>query len=424
MKRLMLNLLFVAAVANAQSENPFWIAGQINVINQRHGAFPSSYSGPNSLRAGPEHATSHVETLYTGVAITHRHEILADFESAGGRGVSDALGLAGFTNLDVVRNPDLGPAPYIARLMYHGVFALTPDEQPQERTFASVLTKVPARRIEVRAGKMSVVDFFDVNNAGSDSHLQFMNWTVDNNGAYDYAADTRGYTIGAMVEYDDRDWSVRGGVFQMPAVANGIKYDGDLRNARGQQIEIERRWTRTTARFLVYDNRARMGNYRQSLAIADGGAPDITATRRAGRAKAGAGINAEHAMSDAVRIFGRAGWNDGRNESFAYTEVDRSIELGADARIPHRPHDRAGVAFVANALSGAHRDYLAAGGEGFLLGDGGLSYGCEKIVESYYTANIWRGVYASADVQHVVNPGYNRARGPVWVPGLRLHVDF
>lgn len=422
MKRWIWSLVLFATAAYAQSDSPFWAAAQINVIDQRHGAFDSPYSGPNSMRSNAEHATSHVETIYSGFVISPHHELLADFESAGGRGISDALGLAGFTNLDVVRNPDLGPAPYVARLMYHGVFALSADEEKQERTFTSVLTKIPTRRLEVRAGKMSVVDFFDVNNAGSDSHLQFMNWTVDNNGAFDYAADTRGYTIGVMAEYDDRDWSLRAGAFEMPTVANGIKYDGHLRSARGQQIELERRWRRTTARFLVFDNRARMGNYRQSIAL--GTPPDITATRRPGRAKFGAGLNGEHSLTDAVRIFGRAGWNDGRNESFAYTEVDRTFEVGGDARIGHRSGDKAGVALVVNAISDAHRDYLDAGGMGFLLGDGRLRYGHETIVETYYTARIIRGLYASIDVQRIANPGYNRDRGPVWVPGARVHVDF
>ena len=401
MKRLLVSLVLCTAAVRARSDDRFWFGGQINVIYQRHGAFASPYSGPNSLRADPEHALSHVETLYTKFRLAPNHELVADFESAGGRGISDALGLAGFTNLDVVRNPELGPAPYIARLMYHGTFA---------------------QHVQVRIGKMSAVDFFDVNNPGGDSHLQFMNWAVDNNGAYDYAADTRGYTIGAMAEYDAVAWSVRGGLFLMPKVANGIDYDGAISHARGQQVEVERRWAKTTARFLLYENLARMGNYRESLARST--PPDITATRQPGRTKFGLGLNAEHSLSDAVRVFGRIGWNDGRNESFAYTEADRTFEAGADVRIPRRSKDKAGIAFVANGISGGHRDYLAAGGLGFLLGDGALRYGHERIVEWYYTANIWRGLYASADLQYVANPGYNRDRGPVWVPGARLHFDF
>jgi len=129
-------------------------------------------------------------------------------------------------------------------------------------------------------------------------------------------------------------------------------------------------------------------------------------------------------MTESIRVFSRAGWNDGRNESFAYTEVDRTLAVGGDVKIPRRAADRAGIAAVANAISRPHRDYLAAGGLGFLLGDGRLNYGREKIVEAYYTARVLRGIFASLDVQHITNPGYNRDRGPVWVPGARVHMEF
>ena len=422
MKRIVILLLFVAAQSRADEASRFFLGGQVNVIVQQHGGFRALYSGPNSLRAKSESATSHVATLYTGFMLTSHQELLADVESAGGRGISDAVGLAGFTNLDVVRNPSLGAIPYVARLMYHAVYALSKDEEQQERSFLSLFTRVPARRIEIRVGKMGLVDFFDVNSVGGDSHLQFMNWTIDNNGAFDYAADTRGYTYGAIAEYDDRAWSVRSAVMLMPSVANGIHYDHHIRSDRGQNVELERRWTTTTARLLLYDNRAAMGNYRQALT--ESNPPVIEATRRSGRAKTGIGLNAEHTLTDAIRVFSRVGWNDGRNESFAYTEVDRTLEAGGDVKIPHRAADKAGVALVVNGISAPHRDYLAAGGLGFILGDGRLNYGHEKIVEAYYTARMLRGVFASVDVQHIVNPGYNRDRGPVWVPGARVHVDF
>jgi high affinity Mn2+ porin len=422
MKRVVVFLLFVAAQSRGDEPSRFFLGGQVNVILQQHGAFRALYSGPNSLRDKSETATSHVATLYTGFMLTSHQELLADVESAGGRGISDALGLAGFSNLDVVRNPNLGATPYVARLMYHAVYALSKDDEQQERSFLSLFTRVPARRIEFRVGKMGLVDFLDVNSVGGDSHLQFLNWTIDNNGAFDYAADTRGYTFGAIAEYDDHAWSVRAAVMLMPSVANGIHYDHHIRSDRGQNLEIERRWTATTLRLLLYDNRAAMGNYREALA--ESNPPVIEATRRRGRAKAGAGLNAEHALTDAIRVFSRVGWNDGRNESFAYTEVDRTVAAGADAKIPHRSADKAGVAFVVNGISMAHRDYLAAGGLGFLLGDGRLNYGQEKIAEAYYTARVWRGIFASFDVQHIMNPGYNRDRGPVWVPGARMHIDF
>ncbi len=89
-----------------------------------------------------------------------------------------------------------------------------------------------------------------------------------------------------------------------------------------------------------------------------------------------------------------------------------------------RKFDRAGIAFVSNGISRDHQEYLALGGDGFLLGDGALSYARETIEEGYYTAHVWRGIFAAFDLQHINNPGYNHVRGPVIVPGLRLHLEF
>src|SRR5262249_54003580 len=171
----------------------WWVSGQVNIVFQAHPDFHALYSGPNSFGPGREHATSRLLTLYTGFEITKSTEILFDLESAGDEGLSSALGLAGFTNLDVLRSPDLADTPYIARLQLHKVFALSRDTvEAQRNPPTSILTELPRRRLEFRFGKLSVADFFDTNSVGSDSHLQFLNWTTDNNGSYDYSADTRG----------------------------------------------------------------------------------------------------------------------------------------------------------------------------------------------------------------------------------------
>src|SRR5262249_23502484 len=188
------------------STSRFWVSGQVNVIFQAHPGFHAAYSGPNSLSPDYEKATSSVLTLFTGFQATPSTDLLFDLESTSGRGISDAFGLAGFTNLDVVRNPTLGSTPYIARVMLHQTVALSSDRAESERSPFSLATSVPIRRLEFRIGKFGTADFFDVNSVGSDSHLQFMNWTVDNNGGYDYAADTRGYSWGALVEYHSRNW--------------------------------------------------------------------------------------------------------------------------------------------------------------------------------------------------------------------------
>jgi hypothetical protein len=415
-------------------ENTRWyIGGQFNTVYQGHPSFPAKYSGPNSLRTKAEAEDSRVYTLYTGLELTATTEVLLDMESSGGRGVSDALGLAGFTNLDVVRNPDLGAKPYTARAMVHQVIPLGKDNEESQRTWLSLFTRLPARRLEIRAGKFSMPDFFDQNDVGSDSHLQFLNWTVDSNGAYDYAADTRGYTQGVLIEYHDHGTVLRFAETRMPRVANGLKLD-PFRNARAENIELELHPKllanrNTSVRLLSFVNHADMGDYRRAITLFLAGVtptPDITATRRPGTVKYGFGLNLQQDITSSLRAFARFGWNEGRHESFAYTEVDQTIETGGDLRGTRwgRQYDKVGLAFVSNAISRVHQQYLALGGLGFLLGDGALNYGRETIVETYYTAHLWRGVFASADLQHINNPGYNRDRGPVWFPAVRLHVDF
>jgi hypothetical protein len=371
-----------------------------------------------------------VLTLYTGARLGHGWEALFDVESAGGHGLSQAFGLAGFTNLDVVRNPTLGSAPYVARAMIHKVIALSSDTIDATPSALSLAPRLPARRLDLRAGKLGLVDFFDVNAVGSDSHLQFTNWTVDNNGAYDYAADTRGYTYGVIVEYDTPRWALRGAEVLMPKVANGIVMDWNVARARGENLELELHPTGALAvRLLGYANHADMGSYSEAITTFRSGleaVPDIIASRAEGRVKYGTGANIEYDARAGVRFFGRTGWNSGDTESFAYTEVNDTAALGGDITGEHwhRGGDRLGLAFVSNGLSSPHREYLQLGGLGFLLGDGGLRYGRETIVESYYTARVWRGVFASAGAQFIVNPGYNRDRGPVFVQMTRLHLDF
>ena len=422
----------------------WWLSGQANIIYQGRLPFHSPYEGKNSFRSSAEYKTSLIGTAYTGWrptrSIRYNTDLILDIESAGGRGLSQALGLAGFTNLDVVRNPNLGSKPYLARYQIHQVVGLTSATTSQEPGFFALASSVPVRRIEFRIGKLTLPDFFDISGPGSDSHLQFMNWTIDNNGAWDYAADTRGYTVGAMAEYDDRAWSIRYGLFAMPTVANGIDMDWALSRAHGQNGEFELRHSfvpqrKGVTRVLFYANRAHMGDYRETVQdflngsdTAKYGAtvPNILLHEHFSALKYGLGYNTEQELTENLRVFGRFGWNDGKTESFAYTEVDQTVELGADYAGTrwHRPVDKIAIAVVSNAVKRDHQDYLKLGGLGFLLGDGNLNYGRENIVESYYTWHCWRGLSYSLDVQHIANPGYNRDRGPAWVGSLRAHIDF
>jgi high affinity Mn2+ porin len=411
-----------------------WLSGQVNIISQWHPAFDSPYQGPHSLSPQAQDASSRVLTLYTGLRLTSTTEFLCDVQETGGHGIGEALGLAGATNLDVVRNPSLSKAPYIARLMWHQIIPLGGAKQAQQRNQYALFRTLPERRLEIRFGKFSLADFFDTNTYGTDTNLQFMNWTVDNNGTYDYAADTRGYTFAAMFEYHDKFGVIRFAEALMPKVANGIHLDADLGRARAENLEVELhghvwRLQPGVLRLLTFVNHANMGLYQTAVnnfLAGVGTAPDITAHPLQTTIKYGFGINFEQPVNEWIGVFGRWGWNEGQHESYAYTEVDETqqIGVGGNGKRWGRKYDRLGLVFVSNGISRVHQEYLALGGVGFLLGDGRLNYGRENILEGYYTLHLWRGFYPAFGVQHINNPGYNRDRGPVVVPTLRAHVEF
>ncbi len=411
----------------------FWLSGQANFVFQTHPEFHALYSGPHSLGTHYDKATSRLLTLYTGVHLNDSTEVLVDIEEAGGAALSTGLGLAGNTDLDIVRNPLLSKAPYLSRGLIHKVFALSKDKIENQRTYLSLFDELPRRRLELRFGKFSIPDFFDMNSVGSDTHFQFLNWTTDNNGAYDYAADTRGYTVGLTVDYEDRNWGFRFGEALMPKVANGIDLVWKPWQAHAENFEYELRHGMIpkkagVVRLLAYSNYANMGIYRDQViqAAHEHVTPDITAHPWRITRKYGFGLNLEQNLSQYLTAFARVGWDNGKTESFAYTEVDQTFAegVGANGAWWHRRQDRAGIAFVSNAIKKDHQNYLAAGGLGFLLGDGRLNYGRENIVETYYTVHVWRGIYLAPGLQHINNPGYNRDRGPVLVPSFRAHIEF
>ena len=419
-------------------DSRFWLSGQANFIFQAHPSFHADYSGKNSLSPHYDKATSRVMTLYTGVRLNNSTEFLVDIEEAGGAALSTGLGLAGNTDLDIVRNPLLSKAPYLGRGMIHKVFALSKDKIENQRSFLSLFDELPRRRLEIRFGKFSLPDFFDVNSVGSDTHFQFNNWSVDNNGAWDYAADTRGYTIGVVADYEDRNWGFRFVEALMPKVANGIDLVWRPWQVHAEDWEYELRHgvipkKAGVVRLIAYTNHANMGIYRDAVTqFMDRSSPEpetvpeITNHPWHITRKYGFGVNLEQNLTRNVTAFARWGWDNGKTESFAYTEIDSTFAegVGVNGARWHRKQDRAGIAFVSNGIKKDHQVYLTEGGLGFLLGDGKLSYGRENIVESYYTAHVWRGIYMAPAVQYIVNPGYNRDRGPVAVPSLRAHVEF
>ena len=275
-------------------------------------------------------------------------------------------------------------------------------------------------------------DIFDDNAFSHDPRTQFLNWSLMTYGAYDYAADARGYSWGLALEYFNDDWRLRAGRFIQPKEPNQLALDPRIFRHYGDQIEIERAYALAERpgrlRFLAFRNVARMARYQDALDLAaqTGGAPDINAVRTVERVKRGYGLNFEQEISANVGLFGRASWADGQTETYAFTEIDRSLSGGVSVKggTFGRARDTFGIAYVRNALSTAHRDYLAAGGLGFFLGDGALRYRPESVLEAYYSLNVAKDTSFSADFQRILNPGYNADRGPVSVVTARLHYGF
>lgn len=426
----------LTARADDASSNfiPQFLGAQYTFVDQHQGALRSPYAGPLSLKPQGDTAQSHAFGAYFGVPLPAHLEFYFDLEMFKGSGVSDGRGLGGLTNGDVIRSGTgaLGKRPYVARRYLRYVWPLGGDTVERERAQDQLPGREPIRRIEIKLGKLAVNDDFDKNRYANSTRSQFMNWSLWNDTAWDFAADTRGYTNGLMFAWIERGWALRYGLYQMPTEANGQTLEWPLGRARGEQIELAVQpapdgWA---LRLLAFRNIARMGVYRDALAAAAGSGrpPDIRADDRDGRRKYGYAANFELPLADDsdTGLFARAGWNDGRTESFVFTEVDRTISLGVQISGARwgRADDRLGIALAIDALSPDHRAYLAAGGEGFVLGDGRLNYGRERILEAYYRVQLLPHLQISPDLQWIRNPGYNRDRGPVRFFGVRAHLEF
>jgi high affinity Mn2+ porin len=440
--RTLLVLILSASVARAQSFYdrypwfPQLVGAQFTYIWQDLPPFHASYSGRLSLLNTGDNEGTHTYGVYLGSRLTSWVQLYTDFEMARGSGVSHAYGLAGLTDGDVIRqgSVDLGQGPYLARAYARFMIPLGKARDTADRGQDQVPGPEPSRRIEIKAGKFALNDDFDVNRYANTTRYQFMDWSLWNNTAWDFAADTRGYTNGMLVGYVSPRWSVKVAASQVSTFSNGNVFDGDIPHAYALNAELTWRpdTTGTVLRFLAYENHARMGIYRDAINIAKARdtTPCIVCDDARGRIKYGFGLNMEQPLADSgnTGVFLRAGWSDGKTEDFEFTEVDRTVSSGLQlaGNLWHRPTDRFGIAGVLEGLSKDHKDYLAAGGVGFLIGDGKLRYGSENIVEAYYRFQppYLTFVQITPAIQHVDHPGYNEDRGPLYVYTIRVNLHY
>jgi high affinity Mn2+ porin len=403
---------------------------QSTMATQMHPSFSAKYSGQNSMTPDAETASAFVSTLYADLRLWPGGELLFNPEMSGGKGISKTLGVAAFPSGIVYRVGDPAPAVYVARIAISQTFDLGGGRVTNESGPNELAGTRDRDVLAVTVGRLSVTDVFDGNRYAHDPTERFFNWALFASGAWDYPADTRGYTWGVLADFAVDWWSVRAGIALEPKYANLAQMDWRIGKSHGLMAEYEARYgaggRKGAASLLLFFNQARMGSYQQVLDNPAAYGNEVAATRDDGRTKYGFAISVEQELTSTTGAFLRMSANDGANESWAFTEIDRSIAVGAvqDGSIWCRPRDEAGAAIVVDGLSPSHHRYLAGGGYGFILGDGALNYGPEIISDIYYKARLADYLSLSAIYQPIINPGYNRDRGPVHVFTGRLHVAF
>jgi high affinity Mn2+ porin len=403
---------------------------QATIIDQYKPSFKAKYSGANSLTTTEESQSTITSTLYAGTRLWKNATVYLNPEISGGSGLSSTLGVAASTNGESFRVGSTEPKIYLARLFLQQLFPLSKEKKYAEADLNQLAGYIPEKYIGVSFGKIALSDYFDNNNYSHDPRTQFMSWGLMGNGAWDYPANTRGYTDALVVEYVTPKNELRYSLALVPTQANGNTLDYKIGKANSSTLEYTKNYSLNSkagvVRVLIYYTIARMGNYDESIALSPVD-PDITATRKYSRSKYGFGINAEQALSKNTGVFFKTSWNDGNNEIWAFTEIDRTASAGIVTKGANwkRADDQVGLACVISGLSTPHKNYLKAGGKGFLLGDGALNYGPEQLAELYYSAAlIKKSLFLSGAYQFILHPGYNKDRGPVHVFSVRVHLEM
>ncbi len=404
---------------------------QTTYIWQRKPPLNAKYTGPHSLLTKAETGYTLTGTVFLGFRPWIGAEIFFNPEVIQNQDISNLYGLAGVTNGEEQRGGGPTPDLYKARLFLRQTFSLGGSSSSVEAGPNQFAGAVSSRRLVLTIGNLAVTDIFDANAYSHDPRTSFLNWAIWTYGASDFAADARGYTVGLAIEYYHDDWAFRIGRFAQPKQSNGLQLDYNIIIHFGDVFEVEHDHVICgmpgAIRFDFFHNRARMGGYRDALkeAAQSGGIPSV-ANVREDRSKLIFGINLEQALTRDLGVFMRFSYSDGQSEEYAYAQIDLSFVFGATMKgtLWLRPKDTFGLAYVVNGISDADRDYLAAGGLGYFIGDGRLSYGMEQILEAYYALKVFNGLWFTLDGQFIVNPAYNRDRGPATFFGCRFHVEF
>ena len=411
----------------------FEVHGQGVFVFQGYPPFAAAYDGPQSLPSGGQSRETAALSASLGIRLWEGGEFYFSPELLQGFGVAATTGAGGFPNGEAQRDFPY-PRFSLSRVFLRETIGLGGPTEKFDSDYNQLAGKYDISRVTIQAGRYAVQDFFDNNIYAGDPRTDFLNWSVWSSGAFDYAADTIGFTWGIAAELNQPNWAVRFGYFLEPSVTDTDTYDMAL-FTRGQYVaELELRYQPLrrpgAIRIGSWLHSAFAGSYNDAVALAaltpGLSANDTIAQTRQGRTKYGFYVNMEQEISDSVGAFARFSWNDGRSEIMSFTDIDTSLAAGLSIKGAAwgRPSDTIGIAGVLNSVSGDQANYLAAGGLGILVGDGALTYANETIVEAYYSLRVAKGIFATADYQFMANPAYNAVRGPVHFFSGRLFARF
>jgi len=410
-------------------ESDRWeIHGQTTYLPQGYPGFRAPYTGTNSLTPARQAQATWSNGLYLNARLWEGGEVYYNPELLQGFGLSNTVGIAGFTNGEAQKSNFPYPHYNTSRLFLRQTFGFGGEQEELASGLTQLAGKVDVSRLTLQAGKFAVLDVFDGNAYAKDTRKDFMNWSMWAPGAFDYSADKVGLTYGATAEFNQKQWALRAGYFLMPAVSNSNAFDTKVFERGTYALELETRFSLFSQpgklRTIAWLNSAFSGSYRDTL---NNPALNLDiAQTRIGRIKYGYVVSLEQALADDFGLFGRWSWNDGKSEIMAFTDIDASLSLGLSIKGTKwgRPDDVIGIGGAINALSQDHRDFIAAGGLGPLIGDGALNYRRERVLETYYAYALTKQLTLTADYQLIINPAYNADRGPVQVFSGRFHGEF
>ena len=405
---------------------------QSTYIWQHKPAMNAPYSGPFSLSPAAENTYTFTLTGAFGKRLWDGAELYFDPEVTQGVPLSNLAGMAGFYNGEITRASGAHPVFYVVRLFLRQTWG----EDAGRFDVASAMNQLGGtasrNRTVLTLGFLPPLDIFDSNLYAHDPRTQFMNWCNMTHCAFDYAADARGNSWGAALEFYRDAWVLRLGQFMQPQDPNQLALDRQYFNHHGQNVELEHEHQLAgqpgKLRLLAYRNTALTGSFADAMndpnfAANNAAGIPATGTVRREAVKYGLGYNLEQAITPQIGVFSRFMWQDGNYETYAFTEAHRSFSLGSSVNgaLWQREQDTVGIAAMRNGLSDVYRRYLAAGGLGYFIGDGRLNYADEQIIEAYYSIGLRHDLWATLDYQYLRNPAYNADRGPASFAGMRLH---